>query len=238
MQEAAMAPSVVAHRALDGVSYRIEGDGLDLRATFTSAVELVVNGRLFEFTAGGIELADAMADSLGIAEFDTELAFQGGTLRTATTREYDPQAQLVESPTLVAWQGRRFSMLTRLYRSTTEDVLGLLRTVRITEHDDGLVLAPEAKADCRFAGPAAVVKAVPGLGLVEMSRRTRERTDRLPPWQGSRLASGELYRDTLSDGRPFFVLSGTRIWATVVPLADTVVERVPDLLARCTLRAV
>lgn len=233
-----MATSAVAHRALDGVSYRIEGDDLDLRSTFTSAVELLVGGHLFEFTAGPAGLADAMADSLGISAFDTELAFQGGTLRTATTREYDPQAQLVEQPTLVAWQGRRYSLLTRLYRADTEDVLGLLRTVRISEQDDGLVLAPDAGADCRFAGPAAVVKEVPGLGLVEMSRRTRERTDRLPPWQGSRVAAGELYRDTLSDGRPFFVLSGTRIWATVVPLADTVVDRVPDLLAHCTMRAV
>jgi hypothetical protein len=233
-----MAPSAVAHRALDGVSYRIEGDGLDLRSTFTSAVELLVEGQLVEFTAGPASLVDGMAASLGVGSFDDELAFQGGTLRTATTREYDPQAQLVEHPTLVAWEGRNFSLVTRLYRAETEDVLKLLRAVRLTEDDDGLVLSPAAKADCRFAGPAAVIKEVPGLGLVEMSRRTRERTARLPPWQGSEIAAGELYRDTLSDGRPFFVVSGTRIWATVVPLADTLVEQVPELLTRCTLRAV
>jgi hypothetical protein len=233
-----MAPSAVAHRALDGVSYRMEGDDLDLRSTATSAVELVVGGHLFEFTAGPSQLADGMASSLGIKAFDTELAFQGGTLRTATTREYDPQSQLVETPTLVAWQGRHHSLVTRLYRSGTEEVLALLRTFRITEHADGLSLAPDAGSDCRFAGPAAVIKEVPGLGLVEMSRRTRERSAQLPPWQGGKVPAGELYRDTLSDGRPFFVLSGSRLWATVVPLADTSVEDVPDLLARCTLRAV
>lgn len=232
-----MAPSAVAHRALDGVSYRIESDGLDLGSAFTSAVELLVEGRLFEFTAGPAELAEKMAASLGVQAFDTELSFQNGTLRTATTREYDPESQLVERPTLVAWQGRRFSLVTRLYRVTTEDVLALLRTVRITEDDAGLFLAPDARSGSRFAGPAAVVKEVPGLGLVEMSSRTRERTAQLPPWKGSEVPSGELYRDTLSDGRPFFVLSGTRLWATVVPLADTNVEKVPDLLARCTMRA-
>lgn len=233
-----MATSAVAHRALDGVSYRIEGADLDLRSTATSAVELLVDGHLFEFTAGPAALADGMAASLGIDTFDTELAFQGGTLRTATTREYDPQAQLVETPTLVAWQGRHHSLVTRLYRSATEDVLALLRTFRIAEHDDGLTLTPDAGAGCRFAGPAAVIKEVPGLGLVEMSRRTKERSAQLPPWQGGTVPSGELYRDSLSDGRPFFVLSGSRLWATVVPLAGTAVEQVPDLLNRCTLRAV
>ncbi|EST35773.1 hypothetical protein N566_17350 [Streptomycetaceae bacterium MP113-05] len=233
-----MASSAVAHRALDGVSYRIEGDDLDLRSTATSAVEILVGGHLFEFTSGPAGLVDGMAASLGVTAFDTELAFQNGTLRTATTREYDPQSQLVETPTLVTWQGRKHSLVTRLYRSGTEDVLALLRAFRITEHDDGLSLAPDAGADCRFTGPAAVIKEVPGLGLVEMSRRTKERSAQLPPWQGGEVPTGELYRDTLSDGRPFFVLSGSRLWATVVPLADTAVEHVPDMLARCTLRAV
>lgn len=233
-----MSPSVVAHRALDGVSYRIGSEDLDLRSAFTSAVEVLVGGRLFEFTSGAAGLVDGMAASLGVASFDTELAFQGGTLRTATTRERDPRTQLVEQPTLVAWQGRNHSLVTRLYRHDTENVLALLRTLRITEHDDGLVLTPAPGADCRFAGPAAVIKEVPRLGLVEMSRRTRERTAQLPPWQGSAVPAGELYRDALSDGSPFFVLSGSRLWATVVPLADTAVDGVPDLLARCELRAV
>lgn len=231
-----MAPSAVAHRALDGVSYRLEGGGLDLRSPFTSAVQLLVGGHLFEFSAGPASLADDMAASLGIDTFATELSFQGGTLRTATTREYDPQARIVEHPTLVAWQDRDFSLVTRLYHATLQDVLGLLRTVRISAHDDGLTLAPARDADCRFAGPAAVIKEVPGLGLVELSRRTKERVAQLPPWQGSRVPTGELYRDTLSDGRPFFVLSGTRVWATVVPFAGTDVDAVPELLSRVTLR--
>lgn len=50
------------------------------------------------------------------------------------------------------------------------------------------------------------------------------------------VASGELFRDTLSDGSPFFVLSSAEIWATLVPLASTPVERVPDLAGRLALR--
>lgn len=51
-----------------------------------------------------------------------------------------------------------------------------------------------------------------------------------------RVASGELFRDTLSDGSPFFVLSSTEIWATLVPLTSTHVERVPELVGRLALR--
>ncbi|WP_237322398.1 hypothetical protein [Streptomyces sp. JJ36] len=232
-----MAPEAAAvHRALDGVRYRLRG-ALDLSAPATSAAEVVVGGQLFEFTAGPAGLGDDMAASLGIDAFDTELRFRGGTLHTATTSTYDPGSKLVENPVLVVWRGRHTSLVTRFYRATTADVLGLLRTVRLTEHDDGLVLEPEPGADCRLAGPAGVVQEVPGLGLLEMTRRTGAHTRRLPPWQGHTTPSGELFRDTLTDGSPFFVLSGDTLWATVVPLAGTDPDRVPGLLDRCTLDA-
>lgn len=229
--------SSAAHRALDGVTYRVEGEALDLGEAATSAVQLIVGGQLFEFTAGPAELGDKMAAALDIDSFETELTFQGGTLRTATAREYDPQTKLVEHPTLVTWRGEHFSLVIRLYRATTQDVLGLLRTVRIAERADGLTLTPNPEADCRFAGPAGVLKEIPGLGLLEMSRRTKENAAQLPPWEGSKVPAGDLYRDSLTDGRPFFVLAGPQVWATVVPLDDTSVDDVPDLLGRLALHA-
>ncbi|WP_062213543.1 hypothetical protein [Streptomyces sp. NBRC 109706] len=231
-----MAPSaVVEHRALDGVAYHLGGD-LDLSRPATSVVEVVTEGRLHEFTSGPLGLADAVAGSLGVTAFDSELSFQGGTLRTVTTSEYDPQAQQVESPTLVVWQGRRHSLVTRLYRAALTDVLLLLRTLGLAEHDDGVTLTPDQDTGSRWARPATVVKEVPGLGLIEMSRRTREHGAQLPPWQGASVPAGELFRDTLSDGRPFFVLNGARAWATIVPLADTVVDRVPGIVDGLDLR--
>ncbi|RBM19457.1 hypothetical protein [Streptomyces sp. PT12] len=232
-----MAPSAsVEHRALDGVAYHLAG-GLDLTREATSVVEIVAEGRLHEFTSGPLGLADAVAASLGITAFDSELTFQGGTLRTVTTSEYDPQARQVESPTLAVWQGRRFSLVTRLYRAALTDVLLLLRTLGLAEHADGITLTPDNAVGTRWARPATVVKEVPGLGLVELSRRTREHAAQLPPWQGASVAAGELFRDSLSDGSPFFVVSGADVWATIVPLADTDVERVPGLVDGLDLRA-
>ncbi|MEQ4195921.1 MULTISPECIES: hypothetical protein [unclassified Streptomyces] len=227
--------AAVEHRALDGVAYHLAGP-LDLTEPATSVVEVAVDGRLHEFTAGPPGLADAVADSLGISEFDSELSFRGGTLRTATTSEYDGQAQQVENPTLVVWQGRRFSLVTRIYRARLADVLALLRPLGIAEHQDGIVLAPDSAVGARWARPATVIKEVPGLGLVEMSRRTREHTAQLPPWEGASVRSGELFRDSLSDGNPFFVLSGPELWATIVPLAGTTAERVPALVGGLEVR--
>lgn len=230
-----MVASLVAHRALDGGTYHLEGD-LDLRSPCTSAVETVVGGRLVEFTAGPASLGDDVAASLGIGSPDAEFTFQKGTLRIFRSVEREPRSGLVERPSLVVWLGERHSLVTRLYGLSAAEVLGLLRSVRIAESEYGLTLQPDPSRGSAFARPATVIKEVPGLGLLELSRRTKEHSAQLPPWKGVTVASGELFRDTLSDGSPFFVLSSATIWATLVPLASTAVERVPELVGRLALR--
>ncbi|WP_326664894.1 hypothetical protein [Streptomyces sp. NBC_00385] len=230
-----MAASFVTHRALDGGTYHLEGD-IDLQAPCTSAVEVLAGGRLVEFTAGPASLGDDVAASLGTGSPESELTFQKGALRIFRSVEREPRSGLVERPSLVVWRGERHSLVTRLYGMGVAEVLGLLRSVRIGESEYGLTLQPDPSAGSAFARPATLIKEVPGLGLLELSRRTKEHTAQLPPWKGVAVASGELFRDTLSDGSPFFVLSSTAIWATVVPLASTPVERVPELVGRLTLR--
>ncbi|MFJ8886781.1 hypothetical protein ACIRJR_25710 [Streptomyces sp. NPDC102402] len=230
-----MTVSFVTHRALDGGTYHLEGS-IDLQAPCTSAVEVVAGGRLVEFTSGPASLGDDVAASLGIASAESELTFQKGTLRIFRSVEREPRSGLVERPSLVVWRGERHSLVTRLYGLGLAAVLGLLRSVRVAESEYGLTLQPDPSAGSAFARPATVIKEVPGLGLLELSRRTKEHTAQLPPWKGVAVASGELFRDTLSDGSPFFVLSSTEIWATLVPLASTPVERVPELVGRLTLR--
>ncbi|MFD7401664.1 hypothetical protein ACFV7R_03135 [Streptomyces sp. NPDC059866] len=230
-----MVASFVTHRALDGGTYRLEGD-LDLRAPCTSAVEVVVGGRLVEFTAGPATLGDDVASSLSLGAPDSELTFQKGTLRVYESIEREPRSGLVERPLLVVWRGERHALVTRLYGLSVTEALGLLRSVGIAESEYGLTLQPSRSAGSAFTRPATVIKEVPGLGLLELSRRTKEHSAQLPPWKGVTVASGELFRDTLSDGSPFFVLSSTEIWATVVPLASTSVEWVPEAVGRLKLR--
>ncbi|MGS2616137.1 hypothetical protein ACVCAH_16685 [Micromonospora sp. LZ34] len=221
----------VTHRAMDGRRFLLTGP-LDLSAPFTSVVELTVAGRLHEFTAGSLGLADDLAQELGVTGFDEELSYQGGTLLTARVRSYDPQIRLSEERLVAAWRGRRYCFLTQLYGGSTADLLAVLRTVRITEHDDGVAVRPQPRAGSRFAAPAAVIKQVPGLGLLDMTPLTAERARQLPAWRGLSTRAGELFRDTLSDGKPYFVLAAVDTWVTVLPLADTAIDRVPDLVGR------
>lgn len=221
----------VAHRAMDGRRFRLSGP-LDLSAPFTSAVELTIAGRRHEFTAGSADLADDVAEALGVDDFDERLSYQGGTLLTARASSYDAQIRLTEERLVAAWRGRRYCFVTQVYGASTAQLLAMLRTLRITEHDDGLVVRPDTRAGSRFAAPATVIKQVPGLGLLDMTPLTAERTRQLPSWRGLRTGAGELFRDTLPDGRPYFVLAAADTWVTVLPLADTALDRVPDLVDR------
>ncbi|MEH1099527.1 hypothetical protein [Micromonospora sp. CPCC 205561] len=232
---AAAAGAPVTHRAVDDGRFVLEG-ALDLGAPFTSVADVTIGGRLHEFTAGPVGLADDVARTLGVERFDEELTYRGGTLLTARTRPYDPQIQLTEDRLVAVWRGRRHCFLTELYGATTTDLLGVLRTLSVREHDDGLTLSPNAKSGAEFAAPATVLKEIPGLGLLELAPLTRQRVGRLPTWRGLRTGAGELFRDTLPDGTPYFVLAAADVWLSLVPFADTAVEQVPALVDQLRVR--
>jgi hypothetical protein len=225
------------HRALDGRRFQLRGE-LDLGQPFTSVVRVTAGGRLHEFTAGDAGLGEEVAAALGSAGFDEELSYQGGRLLIGRTRPYDKQTKLAEEMLVAVWQGRRYCLVTQLYRMSTAELLGVLRTLRITEHDDGLSVSPDPAAGSAFAEPATVIKEVPGLGLLEIGPLTDQQAKNLPSWRGLSTPAGELFRDSLSDGNPYFVLAATDTWTTVVPLAGTVPDRVPDLVARLRVQTV
>ncbi|MEH1016404.1 hypothetical protein V6U90_25280 [Micromonospora sp. CPCC 206060] len=221
----------MAHRAVDGRRFLLDGS-LDLSAPFTSVADVTISGRLHEFTAGSIGLADDVARALGVDTFDEELTYQGGALLTARTRPYDRQIQLTEDRLVAVWRGRRHCFFTEMYGSSTTDLLGVLRTLRVEEHDDGLTLHPTSKVGAEFVAPATVLKEVPGLGLLEMAPLTKQRAGQLPSWRGLQTQAGELFRDVLPDGKPYFVLATADTWLSLVPFADTDVAEVPALVNR------
>lgn len=231
----AAAGTTVAHRAMDGRRFLLSGP-FDLGAPFTSVVEMTIGGRRHEFTAGPVGLADDVAQALGVGAFDEELSYQGGALLTARTRPYDPQIRLTEDRLVAVWRGRHYSFVTHLYGASTADLLAVLRTLRIQEYDDGLAIQPNRRTGSEFASAATVVKQVPGLGLLELAPLTTQQAAQLPTWRGLTTPAGELFRDTLSDGRPYFVLAAADTWLTVLPLPDTVLEQVPTLVGRLRLQ--
>lgn len=222
----------VAHRALDGRRFLISGP-LDLSAPATSVVEVTVDGRRHELTAGPANLGRDVAREVGVDRFDEELRYEGGTLLTARTRPYDPRIRLREERLTAVWEGGRHSLFTHLYRATSSDVLGVLRALRLDEHPDGLAVRPRRRS--AFAAPATVVKEVGGLGLLELSPLTPRHAEQLPRWRGRQTPAGELFRDQLSDGSPYFVLAGRDVWATVLPLSGAAADQAPELIGQLRL---
>lgn len=225
----------VAHRALDGRQFQLSGQ-LDLRAPSTSVVDVAIGGNLHELTAGTVAFGREVAASLGVRHFDEELSFQGGTLQIARQAPVDAQTSLREERVLAVWRGRAYCFVMQAYGVTTADLLGKLRTLRIEEHADGITVTPDQNAGTYFTAPATVVKRVPGVGLLEMSPLTAQHAKTLPAWRGASTQAGELFQDTMSDGNPYFVLAGQDTYVTVVPLGDTDLGRLPDLVGRLRLQ--
>jgi hypothetical protein len=222
----------VTRRALDGRRF-VLGGPFDFGGPFTSTVEISVNGRRHELTAGLAELGDAVAEALGIPGFDEEYTHQGGTLQIARTQPYDAGIRLREDRLTAVWRGRRYGLVTQMYRADTTALLSVLRTLWISEHDDGLELSPGSGSS--FATPATLTGRVPGLGLLEISPLTAQHATQLPRWRGLATQAGELFRDTLTDGSPYFVLVTGQTWITVLPLHDTALDRVPEMVGRLRL---
>lgn len=227
----------VTHRSLDGRRFTLSGR-LDLGQPVTSVVGVAVRGRLHELTAGPAGLGEEVAAALGVGRFDEELSYRGGTLLLGRARPYDRQVRLVEDLVLVVWRGREHCLVTQFYGASTAAVLAVLRTLRIEEHADGVSVRPEPGAGSDFASPSTVLKQVPRLGLLELSPLTDQHARTLPSWSGLPTSGGELFRDRLSDGRPYFVLATADTWTTVVPLADSPTEQVPALLGGLSVRTV
>lgn len=223
------AEAAVAHRSLDGRRFFLSGP-LDLSRPATSVLDVVIRGRLHEFTAGPAALGAEVAAALGSAGFDEELSYAGGRLLVGRARPYDSRIRLVEDVVVAVWLGGDHALITQLYGMSTAHLLAILRSVRITVHDDGLALAPAG--DAAFAGPATVVKEVPALGLLETSPLTADHARTLPAWSGRPTPAGELFTDTLSSGDPFFVLATADSWTTVVPLAGTTAAQMAARIGR------
>jgi hypothetical protein len=225
--------STVVHRALDGRRYELSGS-LDLGLPSTSSARVAVRGRTHELVAGVSGLAEEVATALGVSGFDEELAFADGTLLLGRTSRVEPGSRITENILLAVWRGRRHCLISHFYDSSATAAVEALSTLGVAEHDDGVAVRPGAGS--ALLGPAAVVKEVPSLGILEMTVASSPQATRLPGWKGRATRSGELFSDRMSNGDPYFVLAGADTWTTVLPLADTDVARVPEQVDRLAMR--
>ncbi|MCP2335834.1 hypothetical protein [Actinomadura rupiterrae] len=226
----------VIHRSLDGTRVRLRGDH-DLGRPFTSVARVTAGARLHEISSGTRADAAAWAEDVGVARFEEEFRVQGGRLRVghaASTR--DPDTGQRDTVLAAVWEGRRFAAFTHLYGGRPADAVAFLSGLRLTEHDDGITVAPAARG-VALPEPAELVKEVPGFGLLEITPLTSETRRRLPGWRGAAVAGGELFQDTVDGQGPYFLLALSRLLVTVLPEEDQV-RSVPGRLSSLSVEAV
>ncbi|TYK46140.1 hypothetical protein [Actinomadura decatromicini] len=224
----------VTHRSLDGVRVRLAGPH-DLDRPCTSVARIADRGRLHEISSGTRADALSWADDIGVERFDEEFRIQDGRLRVGRTETRDPDTGQREPVLAAVWEGRRHAVFTHLYHARPADAVAFFGTLRLTEHDDGIVAVPRGRA--RRPDPAELVKEVPGLGLLEITALTTGTRRRLPPWRGASVAGGELFRDTVEGQGPYFLLALKALLVTVLPEEDRVRD-VPRRLAGLAVEAV
>ncbi|TNY37081.1 hypothetical protein [Thermomonospora catenispora] len=232
------------HRTLDGTVITLAGD-LDLSAPYSSVVRLGFMRRLHELTAVDRAFVADWAQGLGVDRLTEEYRMQGGRLRIGTTVVRDesladfPEHQRragTERVLAAAWEGRRHAVCAHFYHARPADAIRLFAALQITEHPDGAALTPRTRHGAVIAETASLVKDVPGIGLLEISPLNRETARRLPAHRGTRLRTGELYRDTHEDGGIYFVMTTPTAVVTVLPDAEEA-PQAPTLLDRLTVSA-
>ncbi|MEV4256923.1 hypothetical protein AB0J52_27485 [Spirillospora sp. NPDC049652] len=226
----------VIHRSLDGTRIRLGGDH-DLGRPFTSVARITAAGRLHEMSSGTRPDATAWAEDIGVARFEQEFRVQGGRLRVGYAAAVrDPDTGQRDTALAAVWEGRRYALFTHIYGGRPADAVGFLAGLRITEHDDGISVAPAARR-VALPEPAELVKEVPGLGLLEITALTGAARMRLPGWRGASVAGGELFQDTVDGQGPYFLLALSRLLVTVLPEEDQV-RHVPRRLSSLTVETV
>lgn len=228
----------VVHRALDGARFALRSS-LPLQGLATSTVDLVHAGSMRQLHAGVRGLGADMAAAAGLDGFDEQLSYRSATLRVGRTTITDPRDPARSAALLLgAWLGRQHSLVAHLYNASTSGLLELLGSLDIAEHPDGITAIPGKGGGTTYRAPAAVLKPVEGLGLLEIRRLTRQDAADLPTWRGADAGSGELFRDTLSNGAPYFLLVTDGVRVTVLPQGGTDPDSVPDLLHRLRIELV
>ena len=211
---------------------------VDLSNPATSIARVMASGVLREFTSGPLWASDIWTKHRGL-RFDEEYAFQGGTLRMGKLVQtgQDEHGRFEDRLLLAVWFGQQHSLLTHLYSAGSAEALRLMKAVQITEHADGVVIAPRQAAQAAFSEPVRSGKLVPGLGMVDARSRETQSLRGLPSWQGARVQSGELFRDTFGNGRPYLVLATPTAVVTVVPSAEANLDEVVEKVARFSVEA-
>ncbi|MFN2589080.1 MAG: hypothetical protein ABR613_13320 [Actinomycetota bacterium] len=228
---------------LDGDFVKVWGDHLDLSKDVASVADVVINGIRREFTAGPLWWGEAVATDAGVVLAE-EYDYQGGRLRMGAVEQVFPPVQETEVTTtswlrLCVWEGRQYSLHTHLYGTDEATFFGILDLFKIIETDRGIRLKAVDPRRTPLHKETAVLKDVPGLGLINTVRLTRESARGVPARKGTSVRGGELFLEEVESsespgfGFKYFILVGKNTKTHVSPHPsesdDTVLHALEEL---------
>lgn len=206
------------HRALSGGLLAFDYAGTSGAATAHMVVN--IGGTQREFTSGHVELGRALLENFGMNAYSEEFDLAGGQLRMAGRRLVGSSYKAAADVVVATWQASQYSVSTYAYHSSIDDVLTVFQHLDLHETEFGPTINLKPGSRLTLARPAEVTKDVPGIGPIECVELTRETSQLLPGWQGTRVHGGEVFKDEHVSGDPYYVYVTETVVGVLLPSPD------------------
>ncbi|MFN2556493.1 MAG: hypothetical protein ABR592_06385 [Nitriliruptorales bacterium] len=216
------------HQALVGGLLGFEH--ADITGPATASVALSIAGSLHEFTSGHVELGEAFLANFGIESYSEEFELGGGQLRMAGRRLLDPSYKSTADVVVATWQAAQYSLTTFTYHKSIGETLTMFQQLHLDVTEFGVKMTPKQGAGVTLSRPAEVTKDITGIGPLECAQLTRNSGGWLPPWEGTRVQGGEVFKDEHGNGAPYYVYVTQTVVGVLLPRPDITDGEVLDLL--------
>lgn len=195
------------------------GVSLDLAPPFTTFIDVAFRGTTHQAFAAADRRAFSYENVTGeftVGEYRGHVLERLDAVQTQVDHRYQA---LVDTPHGV--------LSTHSYDSVP-GLLALVGALRPSATRLGIVLVPDDEVEYTTAPRVAMQL---DFGVLELTPLTAEVIERLPDWQGTQVAHGELYGGRFTDESPYITLVTSTCRVLALPGANVDADEVARLLA-------
>ncbi len=204
-------------------------DYVDISGPVTASAVMTVDGSQHEFTSGHAELGQVFLSNFGLESYSEEFDMAGGQLRIAGQRLIDPTYKSSAHVVVATWQASQYSVTTFAYHKSIGDVLRMFQRFHLDVTDFGITMTPRQGMGVALSRPPEVTKDIPGIGPIECVQLTKDSSGWVPPWEGTRVHGGELFKDKHGRGVPYYVYVTETAVGVLLPRTDITDSEVLEL---------
>lgn len=195
-------------------------DGLlDLTVPFTTFVDVAFRGTTHQAFAGSDRHGFSYEHVTGeftVGDFHGHILEQLDAVDTQVAHRYQA---LVQTP---------YGVLSTHSYDSVPGLLELVGALRPSATRLGVILNPTDEVEYTTAPRVAMQLS---MGVLELTPLTAEVIDRLPEWQGTQVAHGQLYGGRFTDETPYLTLVTSTCRVLALPGADSDPDAVAELLS-------